>query len=47
MIAPAVIAGDRPSPAPAPIRAMPTVPATVQELPMLSAISAQIRQEAK
>ena len=44
MIAPAVIAGSSPRPAATPIRPMPRVPATVHELPMDSAVSAQIRQ---
>ena len=44
MTAPAVIAGSRPIFAAIPIRPMPMVPATVQELPMVTAITAQIRQ---
>ncbi len=42
MIAPAVIAGDRPIVAATPISPMPIVPATVHELPMASATAAQI-----
>ena len=47
IIAPAVISSDIPIPAAAPINAMPTVPATVQELPMDRAINAQIMQLAE
>ena len=45
MMAPAVSAGSRPIFAAMPIRPMPTVPATVHELPIETAITAQIRQE--
>ena len=44
MIAPAVIAGSRPIFWATPIRPMPMVPATVQELPIETATTAQIRQ---
>ena len=47
IIAPAVTAGERPSPTEIPIRAAPKVPATVHELPILSADKAQIIQAAK
>ena len=46
-MAPAVISTDMPKPAAAPIKAMPTVPATVQELPIERAISAQMMQLAE
>ena len=41
-MAPAVISRERPKPPAAPIRAIPTVPATVHELPILRAISEQM-----
>ena len=44
MIAPAVIAGSSPIFCATPIRPMPMVPATVQELPIDTATIAQIRQ---
>ena len=44
IIAPAVISGDKPMPADAPMSAIPTVPATVHELPILNAINEQIMQ---
>ena len=47
IIAPAVISRDIPNPAAAPINAIPTVPATVQELPIDKAINAQIMQLAE
>ena len=47
MTAPAVTSGESPNPAAIPINAAPSVPATVQELPMLSADSAQIIHAAK
>jgi hypothetical protein len=42
MIAPAVIASDRSMLAAMPMRPMPIVPATVQELPIARATTAQI-----
>ena len=45
--APAVTSGERPKPAAIPIKAAPKVPATVQELPMLKAESAQMIHAAK
>ena len=47
IIAPAVISGERPKPKDIPIKATPSVPATVHELPILIAESAQIIQAAK
>jgi len=47
MIAPAVIAGSMPRPPATPIRATPTVPAVVQELPIDMAMAAQSRQAAR
>ena len=47
IIAPAVISGERPRPNDIPIKATPSVPATVHELPILKAESAQIIQAAK
>ena len=46
MIAPAVIAGERSSPIDTPINATPSVPATVQELPVARAAIAQIKHVA-
>jgi hypothetical protein len=46
MIAPAVIAGDMSKPWATPMSAMPSVPATVHELPIASATTAQMRQVA-
>jgi hypothetical protein len=46
MIAPAVIGNDMSRPWATPISATPRVPATVHELPMVSATTAQIRQAA-
>ena len=44
MIAPAVIVGSRPIFWATPMRPIPIVPATVQELPIETATMAQIRQ---
>ena len=46
MIAPAVISAESPIPAATPIRPMPSVPATVQELPIESAVIAHSKQAA-
>ena len=46
-MAPAVISKDIPKPEAAPIKAIPTIPATVQELPIERAISAQMMQLAE
>lgn len=44
--APAVMAGDTPSMTAMPTSPTPMVPAVVQELPMLSAMTPQMRAEA-
>ena len=46
MMAPAVTSMDCPKAAAMPTNAMPKVPATVQELPIASAVMAHSRQQA-
>ena len=47
MIAPAVTAGESPKLLETPIKPIPKVPATVHELPMLTAAVAQMSEDAK